>query len=73
MLKEIDKYSAEIFKIAGFALMTPFGRVVIQPTVVFNELGAVAFIFYIPLTLFMFLVGSFLLLKGYDILDKEWD
>ena len=72
MIKEVDKYGAEIFKISGFALMSPLGRVVIQPTVVFNELGIVVFMFYVLFTLLMFFIGSFLLLKGYDILDKEW-
>ena len=72
MIKEIDKYCAEIFKIAGFALMTPFGRVIIQPTVVFNELSMIGFIVYVPFAFFMFVIGLFLLLKDYNILDKEW-
>ena len=72
MIKEVDRYGAEIFKIAGFALMSPFGRIAIQPTVVFNELGMIGFIFYVLLSLFMFFAGLLLFLKGYDILDKEW-
>ena len=72
MIKEIDKYCAEIFKIAGFTLMTPFGRVVLQPSVVFNELGLTGFIFYMIFSLFLFFLGAIMFLKGYDILDKEW-
>ena len=72
MVKEVDKYSAEILKIAGFALMTLFGRVALQPTVVFNELGLTGFIFYIIFSLFLFFIGVLMLVKGYDILDKEW-
>ena len=72
MIKEIDRYSAEILKIAGFALMTPFGRIIIQPSVVFNELGLIAFIFYTTFSLLLFFIGVIVLIKGYDILDKEW-
>ncbi len=72
MIKEIDKYSAEIFKIAGFALMSSFGRIVIQPSVVLNEFGLKGFIFYTILSLFLFFIGIIILIKGYDILDKEW-
>ena len=72
MIKEVEKYGAEIFKIAGFACMSPFGRIIIQPSTVFNELGLIAFIFYMIFALFLVLIGLILLLKGYDILDKEW-
>ena len=72
MIKEIDRYGSEIFKIAGFAFMSPFGRIIVQPSVVFNELGLVAFIFYMIFSLFLFFVGLIVLIKGYDILDKDW-
>ena len=72
MIKEIDRYSAEIFKISGFALMSPLGRVVIQPSVVFTEFGLKGFIFYSIFSLFLFFIGIIILIKGYDILDKEW-
>ena len=68
LIREVDKYGAEIFKIVGFAFMSPFGRIIVQPSVVFNELSRVAFIFYIIFSLFLFFVGLMVLIKGYEIL-----
>ncbi len=72
MIKEVDKYGAEIFKIAGFAFMSPFGRIIVQPSVVFNELGLIVFIFYMIFSLFLFFIGLLVLIKGHGILDKDW-
>ncbi len=72
VIKEVDKYGSEIFKIAGFAFMSPFGRIIVQPSIVFNELGFNGFIFYIIFSLFLFFIGIISLIKGYNILDKEW-
>lgn len=71
MVTESDKYSAETMKVSGFALMTPFGRIIIQPVVVFNELGSVSFIIYFVFTFFLFLYGGYLVAQGYNILREK--
>ena len=71
MVSELDKYRVEIFKIAGFALMTPFARIIVEPIVVFNELGLIMFIGYSIFVLLLFFTGFLLILKGCDILDIQ--
>lgn len=47
---EIEQRS-EVLKIAGFALLTPFGRVCMEPIIVFKEFGLISFILYLIFTL----------------------
>ena len=71
MIDELDKYRVEIFKIAGFAMMTPLGRIFVQPTVVFNEFKPVWFFIYLLISFGLGTIGFMLILKGSDILYGE--
>ena len=69
MILERQKYSAYTFNIAGFALMTPMGRLFLQPLEIFKEYGITMFISYGIICFGLFLFGMFLILKGFEILD----
>lgn len=71
MIYEVDKYNAEILKIAGFALMTPFGRIIVQPTIVFGEFNLIWFFIYVGFCLLLFFLGVVFVVRGYDILDLQ--
>ncbi len=71
MLDEIDKFRVQIFQISGFALMTPFGKIFLEPWTLFRELGIYGVASYFILTLILELFGISLILKSYDILEKN--
>ena len=70
MLPEKEKYRAYTFNISGFALMAPFGKIVLEPTLTFKEFGPYGLIFYGTFCVFLFLFGLVLITKGYDILGR---
>ena len=70
MISKQTQQKAEVLKIAGFALLTPLGRVFVEPAVVFNEFGFLGFIIYL---IFAFSVGIFgisCILRSCDILSS---
>lgn len=70
MISDADKYNAEILKIAGFAMMTPFGRMIVQPTVVYAEIdSAIFFLIYAAFVLCLFYCGVQFVVRGHDILS----
>ncbi|MBI3589843.1 MAG: hypothetical protein HY094_00495 [Candidatus Melainabacteria bacterium] len=69
MILERQKYSAYTFNVAGFALMTPVGRLFLQPLEIFKEYGLIMFMSYGIICLGLFLCGVFFILKGFEILD----
>ena len=71
MTTEPQKYRAYTFNIAGFALISPSGRIFFEPVALFKECGPILFFVYIIISLGLALLGLILLLKGYDILDLE--
>jgi len=66
-----DEYKAQSYQIVGFALMSPFGRICLQPTVVFNELGPFGFILYLGLSVLAFLVGFIFIDTGRVTLKEK--
>ena len=64
------EYRSDIFKIAGFSLMTPLGRIVIEPIIVLKEFGSIGFIVFIVISLTLLLFGIILIMKGYEALEK---
>lgn len=71
MITKLDEYRVEIFKIAGFAMTAPFGRLFFEPIAVFNECGIILFVFYIFIATVLSIAGIILILKGYDILEYQ--
>ena len=68
---ELEKYRADIFKIAGFAVMTPLGRIFVEPVAVFREFGIIGSITYSIFSILLSLLGLIFFAKGYDILNFE--
>ena len=69
MVLERQKYSAYTFNVAGFALMSPMGRLFLQPLEVYKEYGIIMLIIYSIICFGLFLFGMILILKGFEILD----
>ena len=69
MITEEQKYRSEIFKISGFATMSPFGRLFLQPIEIFTTYGTMASVCYIIISVGLFLIGLLLILKGYESVD----
>ncbi len=70
MLTEEDKYRAYTFNFIGFAVMTPFGKIVLENVKCFNELGPVWFLINLFGSLCLLLWGLTLVEQGRTILDK---
>jgi len=65
MITEDRKYQSDVFKISGFALMTPFGKFVLD----ILSLGLnITTWFYVNLlvSFALFLVGVIIIQKGYE-------
>ena len=73
-----EEYLAEIYKIAGFALMSPMGKFVLDiPTLSVDSLNYPFFI-YLFLSILLFFIGFIMILNGYGIVyavnrkGKKW-
>lgn len=71
MINELQKFRIEIFKVSGFAFLTPIGRIFVQSTVVFNEFQPIGFLTYLFICLMLGTLGLNLILKAYDIVELE--
>ena len=68
VITEEQKYKAYTLNFAGFAMMTPLGKVVLDYVSVFRELGLGWFIFNVLLSLFLFITGLTFVDHGRSIL-----
>lgn len=64
------KYKSEVFKIAGFALLTPVGGVILNP-LLYRELGLSMFIPYFLFCSVFAGAGLVSIMYGYNILRAE--
>ena len=62
---------AEILKLIGFAFCAPFGRIAVEPVVVFNEFGLMGFITYLVFTLITGTFGVNCILRSYEVLEEK--
>lgn len=66
-----EEYRADIFKVSGFALITPFAKEFLK----FNELTLrnfnIKYTAYIIVTVLLVAVGIILLQRGYEIIINE--
>lgn len=58
--KERD-YRVRTFNIAGFALMTPLGHILMDPVTLFNQFRLIGFICYSAFCLLLFSAGAYLI------------
>ena len=70
LMEKQKDYKSDIFKIAGFALFTPIGRVFIEPVVVFHEFGFNGFLIYMIVCLCLLLLGLTFMYVGHVTLEK---
>lgn len=71
MVSEVDKHRAVTIQIAGFALMTPLGNLVVNPLELdLFKFGLLFFLFYVLLTLFLFYCGMICLIRSQEILKE---
>ena len=73
-----EEYLAEVYKIAGFALMSPMGKLILSiPDISADSLNY-QFLIYIGLSIVLFLIGFIMILNGYGIVyernkkGKKW-
>ena len=68
MINEEKKYLAYTFNVAGFAFVTPIGKIVLEPISTFNQFGFKGFIFYLIFCLVLGGVGIISIILGKDII-----
>ena len=68
---EEQRYKAYSFNIAGFAMMTPLGKIVLDYVPIFRELGLGWFVFNVFLSLFLFIAGLTFVEHGRTMLEER--
>ena len=71
MISKQTEQKAEILKLVGFALLTPFGRICIEPIVVFKEFGFAGFLCYAILSFIIGTGGINCIARSYEILEER--
>ena len=73
-----EEYLAEVYKIAGFALMSPMGKLILSIPDISVDSMNYQFLIYIGLSTVLFLIGFVMILNGYAIVyernrrGKKW-
>ncbi len=65
--KEIE-YKAEVLKIAGFALLSPWGRLFFEPIALLKECG-VYFLVYLIISFVLAILGLKFIVRGSKLLN----
>lgn len=68
MISKETEQRSEVLKIAGFALLTPFGRIFMEPVAVFEEFGLIFFLAYLIISIIIGLLGICCIFRSCDIL-----
>ena len=72
MVPETDKYRANIIQISGFALMAPFGNLILN---IFGvdlfKFGIILLLFYVLVSLVLFYYGVICLLRSFEIIKEK--
>lgn len=61
MVSEEEKFRAETYRITGFALLTPVGRIFLDPLPFFREYGLAFSLGYLILAVVLGIIGFFLI------------
>lgn len=64
---EYKKYQSEVFKISGFALMTPFARFILNLIEAGVSVHITQFLINVIASVLFFIVGIMVLQKGFEI------
>ena len=76
MASDLNKHKAEMLKITGIAFISPLGRVIIQPFVVFNEFhsmwffigDSIWFLLYLLIVIIFAIIGIIVIGRSYYML-----
>ncbi len=71
MIDELNKYRVEILKIIGFAMLSPFGRLFLQPLEIFKEYGLILTMCYAIMSIATGLLGFVIIIRGYEIIEED--
>ncbi len=71
MITDEQKYRAYTFNFAGFALMTPFAKIIMDPLQISKEHGLLALIIYILIGFTLFVLGGSFIDTGRNILTDK--
>ena len=71
MITEEEKFKAETFRLLGIALLTPAGKILLDPLVFYNEHGLLYTIIYVMFALIGAYAGLLHVEIARDILDKR--
>ena len=71
MVSEDRRYRAEVFKICGFALMTPFGKIILQLLDIGLQIITLRFFVSLLISLFLFSFGVIMLQIGYESVQES--
>ena len=70
MISEGEKYRAQTYNISGFALMSLFGRIAMQPLEIYHEYSLIGFICYTIFCSILFICGLLLIQRGYEEIER---
>lgn len=70
MLSDHQKYKSDVLKISGFALITPFGNLLVNPSV-FNNFQHEFYKVYLTIIIILTIFGILSLRIGYNLYKKE--
>ena len=71
MVTKEQEYMSQAFQIAGFAMMAPFGKIILDPISTFHSFGAVFFFYYLLASLVSAIIGFIFIERGRDILSSN--
>jgi|GEM_PF-1751382 len=71
MITEEQRYRAYTLSIAGFALMTPLGKVFLEYFYIFREYGPILFFINLVISALLFLAGLTFVDHGRSILSER--
>ena len=65
------EYMAQALQVTGFALMTPFGKIILDPISTFNSFGETFFFYYLLASLILMIMGFISIQRGRAILNPD--
>lgn len=71
MISEDRKYQSDIFKITGFALMTPLGRFVLNLLELGPRGDIVSFVLNVIGSFILFFFGIIAIQRGYEFVQED--
>ncbi len=71
MITKEHEYMAQALQVTGFALMTPFGKIILDPISTCNLFGETFFFYYLLASLVLMIMGFVSIQRGTAILNPD--